>query len=404
MKKIDIKEIVSLQQDKIRQNIGMPRDMSTNIGTPIAGFATVISGIRRCGKSTLMGQIISKTSEPCLYINFDTPRLNDFTSADFELIDQIAQESNSRYLFFDEIQLISGWESYVRSALDAGFRVIVTGSNATMLSQELGTRLTGRHITKELFPFSFDEYCRFRNALPNEDSLSAYLRNGGFPQYLKQQYEEVLTFLLDDILYRDIAVRHGIKDVRAVQSLMLYLITNVGNLISANKLTQIVHVKTAKTILEYFSYLTQTYIVEFVSRYAYSYKVQMISPKKVYCIDNGLHSAVTTSATTDEGRRLENMVYCELRRRHRQLFYYSEDGCECDFIICEKNVPRSAYQVCLELTRDNQDREIKGIVSAMRNLNIINGTILTLNQEDTLIHDKIKIAVTPVWRYFRNVC
>jgi len=217
---------------------------------------------------------------------------------------------------------------------------------------------------------------------------------------LKQQNEEVLTFLLDDILYRDIAVRHGVKDVAALQSLMYYLITNVGNLVSANKLTQVVHVKTAKTILEYFSYLTQTYLVEFVSRYSYSYKVQMISPKKVYCVDNGLHSAVTISATTDEGRRLENMVYCELRRRHKLIFYYSEEDSECDFIICEKNVPQMAYQVCLELSRDNQDREIRGLLSAMRNLNISNGIILTLNQEDTIIQEGYKIQAVPVWKYF----
>ena len=402
MKKFDLEEIVLSYQNKIQQNLGMPRDMSTSLGVPLDGFVTVISGIRRCGKSTLMGQIISKTNEPCVYVNFDTPRLNDFTLADFELIDQIAQESSSKHLFFDEIQLIPGWESYVRSALDAGFRVMVTGSNATMLSQELGTRLTGRHITKELFPFSFDEFCQFRNVIPSEDSLSDYLWKGGFPQYLKQQNEEVLTFLLNDILYRDIAVRHGVKDVPALQSLMLYLITNVGNLISANKLTQVIHVKTAKTILEYFSYLTQTYIVEFVSRYAYSYKVQMISPKKVYCIDNGLHSAVTTSATTDEGRRLENMVYCELRRRHKQIFYYSEEGSECDFIICEKIVPQIAYQVCLELSRDNEDREIRGLILAMRNLNISKGIILTLNQEDTIIQEGNRIQVFPVWDYFRK--
>ena len=402
MKKADLKEIILSQQNKIQLNLGMPRDMSTNFGIPLDGFATVISGIRRCGKSTLMGQIIAKTNEPYIYINFDTPKLNGFTSADFELIDQIAQESNSKHLFFDEIQLVSGWESYVRSTLDAGFRVMVTGSNATMLSQELGTRLTGRHITKELFPFSFEEYCQFLNVIPSKDSLSDYLWKGGFPQYLKQQNEEVLTFLLDDILYRDIAVRHGVKDVPALQSLMFYLITNVGNLVSANKLTQVVHVKTAKTILEYFSYLTQTYLVEFVSRYSYSYKVQIISPKKVYCIDNGLHSAVTTSATTDEGRRLENMVYCEFRRRHKIIFYYSEEGSECDFIICEKNVPQIAYQVCLELNRDNQDREIRGLLSAMSNLNISKGIILTLNQEDTIIQEGKRIQVIPVWNYFRD--
>lgn len=397
MKLTEIESAVNSQKERLSTDLGLQRDMMTSVVQPRNGFATVVSGIRRCGKSTLMAQVIDKMSEPSLYINFDTPKLNSFSMDDFDLVNELAMKTGSRNLFFDEIQLVSGWESYVRSALDAGYRVMVTGSNATMLSRELGTRLTGRHITKELFPFSYQEYCRFRNMQPSTDSLNGYLKEGGFPQYLKQRDEVVLEMLLDDILYRDIAVRYSVRDEIALRNLMIYLITNIGNLVSANKLTSAVQVRTAKTVLEYFSYYVQTYLLSFVSRFSYSYRSQMISPKKVYCIDNGLHLAVTTSANTDEGRRLENMVYGELRQRYKQIFYYNDGHGECDFIVCEKNVPTAAFQVCYELNRENESQELGGLLSAMEELHISSGKILTFNQSDAIIKDGKRIAVTPVW-------
>ncbi len=400
MKLTTVKDIIDFQMARLPNNIGMQRSLITSLQQPIEGFATIISGIRRCGKSTLMAQIIDKTDDTCLYLNFDTPRLYGFSLEDFELIDTIATEMSAKRLFFDEIQLISGWETYVRSVLDAGYQITVTGSNATMLSQELGTRLTGRHITKELFPFSYNEYCRFRSLQPSASSLDNYLKEGGFPQYLKQSDELVLQSLLDDIVYRDVAVRHGIKDVTAMQSLLIYLITNVGNLASANKLASVIQVRTAKTVLEYFSYFTQTYIISFVPRFSYSYRTQIVSPKKVYCIDNGLHMAVITSATTDTGRRLENMVYGELRRKYNQIYYFNENGSECDFIICHKNIPDQAYQACYELNRENETREINGLLQAMQQLHIDKGYILTTNQSDTIIKDGYRIEVLPAWQAF----
>ena len=400
MKLTTVKDIIDFQMARLPNNIGMQRSLITSLQQPIEGFATIISGIRRCGKSTLMAQIIDKTDDTCLYLNFDTPRLYGFSLEDFELVDTIATEMSAKRLFFDEIQLISGWETYVRSVLDAGYQITVTGSNATMLSQELGTRLTGRHITKELFPFSYNEYCRFRSLQPSASSLDNYLKEGGFPQYLKQSDELVLQSLLDDIVYRDVAVRHGIKDVTAMQSLLIYLITNVGNLASANKLASVIQVRTAKTVLEYFSYFTQTYIISFVPRFSYSYRTQIVSPKKVYCIDNGLHMAVTTSATTDTGRRLENMVYGELRRKYNQIYYFNENGSECDFIICHKNIPSQAYQACYELNRENETREINGLLQAMQQLHIDKGYILTTNQSDIIIKDDYRIEVLPAWQAF----
>lgn len=399
MKYSEIKGIANAQKEKVIKETGMRRTALGSFDALMDGFAYIISGIRRCGKSTLLGQYIAKNDFTSLYLNFDTPRLGEFSASDFVLIDQMAKDDGVKYLFFDEIQTVDGWESYVRSALDSGLRVMVTGSNASLLSMELGTRLTGRHITKELFPFSFEEYCRFRNLEPSSNACAEYLQEGGFPQYLKYRDEEILSSLFNDILYRDIAVRYGVRDVKALQELTYYLMSNIGNRVSANKLTQAVHVKTAKTILEYFSYLTQTYLFSFVPRYAYSYKSQMINPKKVYCIDNGMHAAVTMSATDDGGRKLENMVYNELRRHPQQIYYYSNEASECDFVVCVKNRPVTAYQVCQELNHDNEAREIKGLLSAMRELQISDGTILTFDQEDIFVQDDVTIKIKPVWKW-----
>ena len=395
MKYSEIKGIANAQKEKVIKETGMRRTALGSFDALMDGFAYIISGIRRCGKSTLLGQYIAKNDFTSLYLNFDTPRLGEFSASDFVLIDQMAKDDGVKYLFFDEIQMVDGWESYVRSALDSGLRVMVTGSNASLLSMELGTRLTGRHITKELFPFSFEEYCRFRNLEPSSNACAEYLQEGGFPQYLKYRDEEILSSLFNDILYRDIAVRYGVRDVKALQELTYYLMSNIGNRVSANKLTQAVHVKTAKTILEYFSYLTQTYLFSFVR----SYKSQMINPKKVYCIDNGMHAAVTMSATDDGGRKMENMVYNELRRLPQQIYYYSNEASECDFVVCVKNRPVAAYQVCQELNHDNEAREIKGLLSAMRELQISDGTILTFDQEDIFVQDDVTIKIKPVWKW-----
>ena len=199
------------------------------------GEFMVICGQTGCGKSTLLHQLLKRQRIDTLYVNFDDPRLFDFEISDFQKLDQIISDFGQRILMFDEIQIVRGWERYVRQKLDEGFRVFITGSNASLLSKELGTSLTGRHITMELFPFSYKEFCRFKGLELNRETVLEYMQTGGFPEYLENPFEEVLANLLDDILIRDIAVRYGIKDTRRLMRLTKYLLSNVGNLISANR-------------------------------------------------------------------------------------------------------------------------------------------------------------------------
>lgn len=381
-----IQSIASKEKGLIRDELaGLPE---------VQTFAVIVSGIRRCGKSTLLFQLLAEKYQDALYLNFDDPRLYGFDITDFLKLDMLIKKSGTRVLMFDEIQIIDGWERYVRQKLDENYQVFITGSNASLLSRELGTSLTGRHITKELFPFSYSEYCRFRGEERTTTSLDSYLKEGGFPEYLKTKLDEVLTSLLDDILVRDIAVRYGIKDVRTLQRLTLYLINNIGNRVTGNKLKQSFGISSATTILDYFSYLEQSYLLTFVPMFDYSVKKQNINPKKVYAVDTGLVEVSMPKFKKEEGHKLENLVFLSLRRTTKDIYYFAGKG-ECDFIILERGSITKAVQVCYELNADNLEREFSGLIEAMKAFNLDHGTIVTMNQHDHFEQDGLLVDVVP---------
>ena len=397
--KTDIQSVIAQQMRIMASSVSYPREQLSEISIPYPGFAYIISGIRRCGKSTLVGQLLQPRMDDSIYVKFDTPRLYGFTMDQFRLLDAIIAEKEPKYLFFDEIQVVEGWEVYVLGKLDEGYNVVVTGSNATMLSKELGTRLTGRHIAKALYPFSYSEYVGYRNKEYCASSLREYLADGGFPSYLTLGDEEVLAQLTEDVLYRDIMVRYGIKESLPLKKLATYLASNYARLTSANNLRDVIGVKSSQTVIDYFSYLSDAYLFHFVSKFSYSYRSQQLNPKKVYCIDTGLQSVLTASFSQDAGRRLENMVYLELLRRGGEIHYYTERGSECDFVVSHKNKVDTAIQVCLEMDDENRDREVKGLLSAMSAFDLAQGVILTENQNDTLIADGRQIDIVPVWQW-----
>lgn len=394
LKKSDLIEVQSNQTARLRETgSGCEREILSKLDLNLSNHALIISGIRRCGKSTLLHQLIEKQHDNPFYLNFDTPRLYNFELTDFRYIDEILIENKSKLLFFDEIQVVDGWELYVRQKLDEGFQLFITVSNASLLSTELGTKLTGRHVTKELFPFSFREFCRFKQLDSNAETIELYLNTGGLPEYVKTLNPDIHAALIDDILYRDIAVRHNIKDIKSLKRLLVYLATNTGNLISANKLTQTTGIKSSATVLEYFSFFEQAYLLQFIPKFSYSYKVQLVHPRKVYFIDNGLQSILTNSFSMDKGRRFENSIFFELRRQYKEIYYFSENGKECDFVLCENNVPNACIQVCYQLTPENEEREIEGLIEALRFFHLETGTIVTLNQNDSILQQNMTIHI-----------
>lgn len=401
IKQTDLRAVIEDQKSRLtKANTDLKRDLLIELPTNLENHALIIAGIRRCGKSTLLRQLINENNKKVFFINFDTPKMYDFDLKDFEILDLAITESEALSLYFDEIQVVSGWELYIRQKLDQGFRVTITGSNASLLSQELGTKLTGRHITKELFPFSFSEFCRYNSMDVNHETFLQYLNTGGFPEYVHYKNPDILNSLLDDILYRDIAVRYGIRDVKSLKRLLIFLLTNVGNLVTANKLTKVFGIKSSATILDYFSFFEQAYLLNLMPRFSYSYRAQMVNPRKIYVIDNGLINVMSTSFSFDLGRKLENSVYWTLRSLHKELYYFNETGNECDFVVCLNNQPIELIQVCSELNADNLQREENGLWAAMDYFKIDKGVILTMNQSDVIQNGEKRIDVIPVYTYF----
>ncbi len=397
--------------DLIRKEDGaeLPRLNIHLLPSPTPEFARIVTGIRRCGKSTLIRQQIKQRYKGAFYLNFDDPRLYDFDADAFPLLDEVimawqAENKNKRsadILFFDEIQSVTGWEMYIRRKLEAGALVTITGSNATLLSRELGTKLTGRHLNTELFPFSWDEFCKFKKFKKDLAAFRLYERQGGFPEYLKYGNEEILRTLFNDILTRDITVRYGVRDERSLKILAGYLTANCGNLISANKLAAQFSLKTTATVLEYLSHYEQSYLLFLVPKFSNSAKIQAINPKKIYSIDPGLIRAVSTSKTKDEGRIFENIIYLHLRRQNFKICYYADKAGECDFVYGSTEMPEFAIQVCHELTAENQEREISGILSAIKAFPGIQYSIVTEHQKDTILSNGIKISVIPAIEFFK---
>jgi len=397
-----LKEVVEQQQERFNTtNIGYKRHLLNEVSFDLPNHALIISGIRRCGKSTLLHQLIEIETEKTFFLNFDTPKLYNFELSDFQIVDALLIQLKSKVLYFDEIQVVQAWELYVRQKLDEGFRVVLSGSNASLLSKELGTKLTGRHITKELFPFSFHEFCEFNSMGFDENSLNNYITIGGFPEYIKTKNQDIHVALLDDIIYRDIAVRHNIKDVKSIQRLLTFLASNVGNLVTANKLTQSIGIKSTATVLEYFSFLEQSYVIQLIPKFSYSYKVQLVNPRKIYFIDTGLLTVISSSFNEDNGRKLENIVFWELRRLQKEIFYYSENGKECDFVVCKNKKVEQLIQVCYNLNKNNEIREQEALFDAMDFFKLKNGTIITYNQQDVILRKGKRIDVIPAFEYFK---
>ena len=396
--KSDIKKIWELQRE-VTENaeLGVPREALSDFPAP-AKHAIILTGIRRCGKSTLLYQLLSKKYPNAFYLNFDDNRLYGFDSNDLLRLDEVIKESGSRLLFFDELQEVPGWERYVRQKLDENYKVVITGSNASLLSRELGTKLTGRHLNQELFPFSFNEFLKAKKMRSGEAAVTSYMNKGGFPEYIKTGEEQILSDLFEDILIRDIVVKHGIRDIKGLQRLALWLISNTGNLVTGTKLKQIIGISATSTIMEYFSHLESAYLFHFIPRFSYSVKSQMISPRKLYSADNGLISVNSASFSDDRGRKLENIVYNHLRSKFMSIFYFSEKQ-ECDFIVTQKGKKPLVIQVCYTLDRDNLDRELGGLYEALAFFKVKEGLIVTLNQSDTFSQKGVTASVIPVWKF-----
>jgi predicted AAA+ superfamily ATPase len=401
-----------------KRDTGIPRDKLADLEKASSlSRAVFISGLRRVGKSTLLAQLAHTLGKDVFYfLNFEDDRFLGFQAEDSnEMYQNLVELFGERKIFVvDEVQNVTGWERFVRRFMDMGFKFYITGSNASLFSKELGSRLTGRYIPIELFPFSFREYLAFRRQpIPDiqrmttadrgvlEAALSAYLQAGGIPDALKYPELPLLRTLYDDVLYRDIATRYHLDAVSVLKELAFFLISNPANLVSFNKLKDQFHLGSVNTIKNYIDHLQNSWLVFILNLYDFSVKRQQIVPKKIYCVDSGLINTVGFGFSPNTGKLLENLVFLALRKQSQKIFYYTTPGgFEVDFYIPEK---KQLVQVTQSLKNPvTRERELRALADAVQSVGVSSALILSdANENDLKVNGvTVKVRSTAEWLLF----
>lgn len=404
---LDQKQVFNNRKNLIRRDIDLDKYIAT-------GLVVIISGIRRCGKSSLLFLIKEKMkldeAEYC-YFNFDDERI----IADISILENIFNLHLEIYgkvpvLFLDEIQNIENWEKFVNRIYEQEIKVFLTGSNANLLSSEISTSLTGRNRLIELFPFSFAEYLRFignsydsGRLTPKTRSMllkdfNKYIEIGGFPLVVKENDTEIINSYFQDILYRDIISRYRLTQVNEIKQIGLYFASNIGRLFSYSTLQEISGVKSTSSIKDYLYYYEQSYLFFFLRKFDYSVKKQIMNPRKVYAIDTAFAHRLGFNFSENKGRLLENLVFIELLRRGKEVYYHSGKT-ECDFLVKEGLEIVEAMQVTYTLDETNFEREINGLLEAMHTYKLSRGTLFCFDTIDTDKPVPEGIDVLPVWRW-----
>jgi uncharacterized protein len=410
----DLRKIVLKQKEEIEKtDVTVERNILTEILNWFKDNRVIIlTGIRRCGKSTILKQIMQEQENFC-YVNFEDERFLDFKAQDFEQLNEILIEvyNNPKIYFFDEIQNIEKFETFVRRLQDEGKKIVITGSNASLLSKEFGTRLTGRYKPFEIFPFSFSEYLIFKNIIFEKDwnfktekrveikkAFNEYLEFGGFPEYLKTKDKEYIRNVFENILYKDVIARYAIKKQKIIKELISILATNISSTFTYNSIKTTLNLGNSITVKEYISYLANSYLFFELPKFDFSLRRSLNSPKKIYLIDSAFNQIAGFNFSPNTGKNLENAVFVELKRRKKEIYYFSEEN-ECDFVIKEGNRIIEAIQVCYDFNKDNKEREVKGLIEALNKFKLKEGIIITLDQEDEFEAEGKKIILMPVWKW-----
>ena len=414
MNKDRLKEIMLDQKDAfnntkhlIRRNIPLEKYIKTS-------QVVIISGIRRCGKSSLLRLIreeMKLEAPDFCYFNFDDERILAEVSILEELFNlHIELYGKEPMLFFDEIQNVGNWEKFINRKYEQGVKIFVTGSNAKLLSSEISTSLTGRNKLIELFPFSFSEYLLFQGRKYDIDRLTSksrallqkdfntYMQTGGFPLVVKENDTELVNGYFQDILYRDIISRYRLTQVNEIKQIGLYFASNIGKLFSYSTLQSISGVKSLSSIKDYLSYYEHSYLFSYLKKFDYSVKKQIMNSKKVYTADHAFAARLGFNFSENKGRILENIVYTELLRRDCEVYYYSGNN-ECDFLIKKGLTIVNAIQVVDQLDRTNYEREYRGLQEAMQTYRIPQGMLITNSIETSFIPEYEGIEIVSVWKW-----
>lgn len=409
--------VLSSQQDEFfsHQNLISREAVSKVVSLLKLKLPIIIAGIRRCGKSSLLMLIrdeLKLARKGCLFVDFSDERLINFEHGDFQKIEDYLIESkysDNCFLFIDEVQEIKHWEKWV-NRLKEKHPIIVTGSSSRLSSKEIASTLTGRSINLHLEPFSFREFLVAKEVnsegylldLKKQAAIRRafieYCEIGGFPKMVLSEDKIILKELYDNILYRDVIARLGTNLEKPVKELSAYFLSNPSEKISSRKAGELMGLTNLLSVKKVINAFENSFLFLFIPKFAFSIKKQIQNPRKAYCIDNGFLTALGFSFSDNNGKKLENIVATELKRRSKEVYYFS-DVKECDFVIKEGNKLIEAIQVTWKLTPENKKRETAGILKAMEKFKLKQGLILTYDQEEVIKAQNKKIIVKPAWKW-----
>ena len=372
----------------------------------------LITGPRRVGKSTQA--LLMLRDKNFAYLNFDNYSLLDAWDADLvmRMLDDVYP--GYEYILLDEVQNLDAWDLWVSELYRKGKNLVITGSNARMLSSEMATVLTGKYLQVEMLPFSLEEFFDWNkidlhSVKPEQrtDSqilMDDYLRNGGYPEVVasRQLTRSYLDTLFDSIIWKDVAKRHNVRNVTDLNNLAMYLVSNFCNPVSANELTAELGFSSVNTTKKYMDYLHEPYIFYYLSRYNNKLKLMKKAPRKVYVVDNGFVASKAFSLSDNLGRLLENQVFIELIRRgydvEKTMFYYrSRNDKEVDFVLRKGTSIECLVQVCYDMSSPKTEkREVDSIIECAGELKCSNLVIVTYNDKRIIEKDGYKIEVVPI--------
>lgn len=431
---IDMLKEIILDFQEIDLPTGVPRRVAVS---PVPGKATVCIGVRRSGKSTFMFQLMKKLQDTgvarqnILYLNFFDDRLHSLQHDNLGVILEAyfslyPEKKNAEkvYCFFDEIQVVPGWEPFVdRLMRMEKCEVYITGSSAQMLSREIATQMRGRALSWEMFPFSFREFLDYKGIesdgplstkkrLTVQKAFEEYWETGGFPEVaglnrmlrIKTHQE-----YFNAMLFRDLVERHDISHPKAVTDLAHWLVDNTGSLYSINNLTgylkSLGHKAPKPAVSDYLEWFEDAYVLFTVRIFDASLARVNTNPKKIYCVDHALVTSISSGILVNSGHLLENLVFTALRRVTPDIFYYkTKAGREVDFIAGRQGPSRMLVQVCESMAdQQTRKRETTALAEAMTELKLSHGIIVTRNEEEQIQVDSGKIDVVPAWRFLLNM-
>jgi predicted AAA+ superfamily ATPase len=375
----------------------------------------VVMGLRRSGKSTLCLQ--AGSAEKIAYANFDDERLTGLDTKDLNTIYEILLQirPDAEFLFFDEIQNVPHWSLFLNRLKRKKLNIIITGSNGRLLGRELASNLTGRQLSMEIMPFSFQEFLRWkgqdkldRKGMPTTEKkaliqrfFSEYFETGGLPEVIKgEDGGPYLRELFDKIIGRDIVERYDVRTPKILKELALFLVQQSGSLPGLGKLMETFRYKSVNTLRKHISYLQDAYLLHEVSAYSYKILERSTSPKKYYACDTGLMNALNVRPTPDFGMRLETLVYLHLRRSIGSIHYLKTKEYDVDFVAVENRQITKLIQVCYDMSAPNtRERELRSLVLAAKEWNVRDLKVITLSQEEKIQQDGLDIFVVPAWKF-----